>query len=125
MAAIALTFIAIASTTVSHAKASDYNDPPTFSTEVGHTPGNAEPDQGKNKIGRRRPLELTPVDHPPRLAHRALDRAGRRDLHCGREATHALQAPRQLIRRAAGGLALQNRPRLDPHQKIVQRAACA
>ena len=35
MGAIALTFIAIASTTVSRAKASDYNDPPTFSTETG------------------------------------------------------------------------------------------
>ena len=35
MGAIALTFIAIASTTVSHAKASDYNDPPTFATETG------------------------------------------------------------------------------------------
>ncbi|MPZ30780.1 MAG: hypothetical protein GEV13_07245 [Rhodospirillales bacterium] len=40
--AIAFTFIAIASTTISHAKASDYNDPPTFSTEVGHTPGDAD-----------------------------------------------------------------------------------
>jgi hypothetical protein len=36
IAAIALTFVAIASTTISHAKASDYNDPPTFSTEAGH-----------------------------------------------------------------------------------------
>ena len=42
MGAIALTFIAIASTTVSRAKASDYNDPPTFSTEVGHTIGDAD-----------------------------------------------------------------------------------
>ena len=42
MGAIALTFLAIASTTVSRAKASDYNDPPTFSTEVGHTPANAD-----------------------------------------------------------------------------------
>ena len=41
IAAIAMTFIAIAGTTISHAKASDYNDPPTFSTEVGHT-GNAD-----------------------------------------------------------------------------------
>lgn len=37
MGAIALTFVAIASTTISRAKASDYNDPPTFSAEVGHT----------------------------------------------------------------------------------------
>jgi hypothetical protein len=42
MGAIALTFIVIASTTISHAKASDYNDPPTFSTAVGHTPGDAD-----------------------------------------------------------------------------------
>jgi hypothetical protein len=42
IAAIAMTFIVIASTTISHAKASDYNDPPTFSTEVGHTPGDAD-----------------------------------------------------------------------------------
>ena len=42
MGAIALTFVVIASTTISHAKASDYNDPPTFSTEVGHTPANAD-----------------------------------------------------------------------------------
>jgi hypothetical protein len=42
MGAIALTFIAIASTTVSRAKASDYNDPPTFSTEVGQTPANTD-----------------------------------------------------------------------------------
>jgi hypothetical protein len=40
--AIALTFIVIASTTISHAKASDHNDPPTFSTEVGHTHGAAD-----------------------------------------------------------------------------------
>ena len=37
MGAIALTFIVIASTTISHAKASDYNDPPTFSTETGRS----------------------------------------------------------------------------------------
>ena len=48
MGAIALTFIVIASTTISHAKASTYtkasayNDPPTFSTEVGQTPANAD-----------------------------------------------------------------------------------
>ena len=42
MGAIALTFIAIAGTTVSRAKASDHYDPPTFSTEVGHAPGNAD-----------------------------------------------------------------------------------
>ena len=48
MGAIALTFIAIASSTISHAKASTYtkasayNDPPTFSTEVGQTPANAD-----------------------------------------------------------------------------------
>jgi hypothetical protein len=42
IAAIALTFIAIAGTTISHAKASEYNDPPTFSTEVGHTTGNTD-----------------------------------------------------------------------------------
>jgi hypothetical protein len=42
IAAIALTFLAIAGTTISHAKASEYNDPPTFSTEVGHTAGNTD-----------------------------------------------------------------------------------
>ena len=42
MGAIALTFIAIASTTVRGAKASDYNDPPTFSTEVGHSISDAD-----------------------------------------------------------------------------------
>jgi hypothetical protein len=42
MGAIALTFIAIASTTVSRAKASTYNDPPTFSTEVGQTSSAAD-----------------------------------------------------------------------------------
>ena len=42
IAAIALTFIAIAGTTISNAKASEYNDPPTFSTEVGHTTGNTD-----------------------------------------------------------------------------------
>lgn len=39
IAAIALTFIAIASTTISHARALDHNDPPTFATEVGHAAG--------------------------------------------------------------------------------------
>ncbi len=39
IAAIALTFIAIASTTISHARASDHNDPPTFATEVGYAAG--------------------------------------------------------------------------------------
>ena len=34
IAAIFLTFAVIVSTTVSHAKASDHKDPPTFSTEV-------------------------------------------------------------------------------------------
>ena len=42
MGAIALTFIAIASTTVSRAKASDYNDPPTFSTETGRNVSDAD-----------------------------------------------------------------------------------
>ena len=42
IAAIALTFIAIASTTISHAKASDYNDPPTFSMDTGHAPSGAD-----------------------------------------------------------------------------------
>ena len=42
MGAIALTFIAIASTTISHAKASDYNDPPTFSMDTGHAPADAD-----------------------------------------------------------------------------------
>lgn len=42
IAAIAFTFIAIASTTISRAKASDYNDPPTFSTEVGYAPSNTD-----------------------------------------------------------------------------------
>ncbi len=42
MGAIALTFVVIASTTISHAKASDHNDPPTFSTEGGQTPANAD-----------------------------------------------------------------------------------
>jgi hypothetical protein len=37
MGAIALTFIAIASTTISHAKASDYDDPPTFSVDTGRS----------------------------------------------------------------------------------------
>jgi hypothetical protein len=36
IAAIALTFIAIASTTIARAKAATYNDPPTFAVEVGH-----------------------------------------------------------------------------------------
>ena len=35
IAAIALTFGAIASTTISRAKASDHYDPPTFATETG------------------------------------------------------------------------------------------
>lgn len=35
IAAIVLTFAAIASTTASRAKASDNNDPPTFATEIG------------------------------------------------------------------------------------------
>jgi len=39
--AIALTFAAIASTTVSRAKASDHYDPPTFATEVGQSPADA------------------------------------------------------------------------------------
>ena len=49
MGAIVLTFIAIASTTISHAKASTtytkasaYNDPPTFSTEMGHSVSDAD-----------------------------------------------------------------------------------
>ena len=42
MGAIALTFIVIASTTISHAKASDYNDPPTFSTEMGRSVSDAD-----------------------------------------------------------------------------------
>lgn len=46
--AIALTFVAIAST-ASRAKASDYNDPPTFSKDVGHTP--ADGDLIKARIG--------------------------------------------------------------------------
>ncbi len=41
IAAIVLTFAVIASTTISHAKASDYNDPPTFSTEMGHNQSDA------------------------------------------------------------------------------------
>lgn len=41
IAAIALTFIAIASSTISHAKASDYNDPPTFAAETGHVADDA------------------------------------------------------------------------------------
>lgn len=40
--AIALTFVAIASTTISRAKASDYNDPPTFSTEAGRSVSDAD-----------------------------------------------------------------------------------
>ena len=36
IAAIVLTFLAIASTTVGHAKASDTHDPPTFASETGH-----------------------------------------------------------------------------------------
>jgi len=46
--AIALTFIAIASSTISHAKASTYskasayNDPPTFSTETGRNASDAD-----------------------------------------------------------------------------------
>lgn len=42
IAAIALTFVAIASTTISHAKASPAFDPPTFATEVGHTADNSD-----------------------------------------------------------------------------------
>ena len=42
MGAIALTFVAIASTTISRAKASDYSDPPTFSMDSGHTPASAD-----------------------------------------------------------------------------------
>jgi hypothetical protein len=42
IAAIAFTFIAVASTAIGRAKAADYNDPPTFSTEVGHAPSNAD-----------------------------------------------------------------------------------
>ena len=48
MGAIALTFIAIASSTISHAKASSvsktsaYNDPPTFSAEFGRNVSDAE-----------------------------------------------------------------------------------
>ena len=42
MGAIVLTFLAIASTTISRAKAADHYDPPTFSTEVGHTHSNAD-----------------------------------------------------------------------------------
>ena len=41
IAAIALTFIVIASTTISHAKASDYNESVEWPSEVGHT-GNAD-----------------------------------------------------------------------------------
>ena len=42
MGAIAMTFLAIASTTISRAKASDHYDPPTFSTEVGQTHSDAD-----------------------------------------------------------------------------------
>ena len=42
MGAIALTFIVIASTTISHAKASDYNDPPTFSMDSGRNGSDAD-----------------------------------------------------------------------------------
>jgi hypothetical protein len=49
MGAIALTFIAIASTTISHAKASDYNDPPTFSVDSGRS--SAAADLIKARIG--------------------------------------------------------------------------
>lgn len=42
IAAIALTFVAIAGTTISRAKASDYNDPPTFSTETGRSVSDAD-----------------------------------------------------------------------------------
>jgi hypothetical protein len=42
IAAIAFTFVAIASTTISRAKASDYNDPPTFSKDTGHSPSGAD-----------------------------------------------------------------------------------
>jgi hypothetical protein len=48
MGAIALTFIAIATSTISHAKASSvtkasaYNDPPTFSTETGRSVSDAD-----------------------------------------------------------------------------------
>ena len=49
IAAIALTFMAIASTTVSRAKASDRNYPPTFSMDIGHSP--SDTDLIKAKIG--------------------------------------------------------------------------
>jgi hypothetical protein len=41
IAAIALTFVAIAST-ASRAKASDYNDPPTFSMDTGNSSAHAD-----------------------------------------------------------------------------------
>ena len=53
MGAIALTFVVIASTTISHAKASDYNDPPTFSTEMGR--GNSDADHPPLCTGRNSP----------------------------------------------------------------------
>lgn len=42
MGAIALTFMAIASTTISRAKASDTMDPPTFSMDTGRSASNAD-----------------------------------------------------------------------------------
>jgi len=49
IAAIAFTFVAIASTTIGRAKAADYYDPPTFSTETGRN-GN-QSDLIKARIG--------------------------------------------------------------------------
>lgn len=49
MGAIALTFMAIASTTISRAKASDTSDPPTFSMDTGHSVSDG--DLIKAKIG--------------------------------------------------------------------------
>ena len=61
IAAIVLTFAAIVSTTVSRAKASTHNSAssPEFSTEVSQIQRRPGPDQGQNKIGRRRALELS------------------------------------------------------------------
>jgi hypothetical protein len=42
MGAIALTFMAIASTTISRAKASDTMGPPTFSLDTGRSASNAD-----------------------------------------------------------------------------------
>jgi hypothetical protein len=56
IAAIAFTFLAIASTTISRAKASDYNDPPTFSMEAGQTLADADLTKARIRLAAGGPL---------------------------------------------------------------------